>query len=333
MSSTQEVELDWRKICDELNAGSGVGLEGIKVISEIGEGNMGKVYLIHLTKYGNLLPLAMKVVKKEPHRMHRIARAKHEAQILSTLNHPFLPTLISSMESPTRFFILTNYCPGGDLHALRHKLPHKKYSENATRFYAAEVLVALEYLHGIGIVYRDLKPENILIGENGHIVLTDFDRSVRIDMNRCSIRSLMACSGKQTVAAGDTFVGTDEYVAPEALQGRGYGCPLDWWTFGIFVYEMLFGKTPFEGRDRNETFSKILRERPRFPGGARRPAYDLISRLLEKDPSRRLKVESIKEHPFFHCIRWSALEYIQRPPFIPSTLSFEGHLKEDDCFS
>eukprot|EP01018_Ginkgo_biloba_P004406 Gb_37828 [translate_table: standard] len=347
-----------------------LSIEDFTVISVIGEGNMGKVFLAKMKNKSK--PLAMKAMKKEANREHRLLRAKKEAEILSLLSHPFLPSLTASFESDKHFFTVTNFCSGGDLNVLRQKLRHKKFPEAAAMFYAAEVLVALEYLHGLGIVYGDLKPENVLIQDSGHVVLTDFDLSIRLVHNEngrdaygwcesCIILPILTAvltkkkknrRPDPTVdsaprskyrpatvvpdggAAQQSFFGTEEYVAPEVLRRTGHGFPLDWWTFGIFIYELVFGKTPFKGPNRDQTFSNILNRQQEFPKrlAFRPPVDDLIDRLLMKDPSKRLGssprgVEEIKKHAFFKSIRWDDLEKHHRPPFVPSPFSLEAASK------
>ncbi|XP_057827077.2 serine/threonine-protein kinase D6PKL1-like [Cryptomeria japonica] len=129
------------------------------------------------------------------------------------------------------------YCSGGDINVLRHRQPSKTFSESTIRFYAAEVVVALEYLHEKGILYRDLKQENILVQDSGHIMLTDFDLSLR----------LISDHGEYSEWKSRSFVGTEEYIAPEVLWGKFHSYPVDWWSFGVSLYEMSHGRTPFRG--------------------------------------------------------------------------------------
>ena len=181
------------------------------------------------------------------------------------------------------------------------------------RFYAAEVVVALEYLHEQGIVYRDLKPENILVQDSGHIMLTDFDLSLRL-----SSKDSDDCISTQM---SHSFVGTNEYMAPEILWSTGHAFPVDWWSLGIVMYEMVYGRTPFGGVNRKETFYNILCKDPIFSGPLS-AVQDLIEKLLVKEPSRRLGTargaEEVKTHRFFHGLRWDQLEFVSRPPLIPS---------------
>lgn len=238
------------------------------------------------------------------------------------------------------------------------------------RFYAAQLVLALEYLHNLGIVYRDLKPENIMIQKNGHIMIVDFDLSTKLSprtrqprgpqnpvpvsasfkkkkmtktqrsRSRSSSFSPFRCfcnSGvspddspstsprKENPAQADSdssseksnsFVGTEEYVAPEIVSGNGHDFAVDWWSLGVVLYEMLYGATPFRGTNRKETFYRILTKSPELTGEAT-PLRDLIRKLLEKDPTERIGVEGIKGHDFFAGIDWDTVLHIARAPYLP----------------
>ncbi|GLJ57718.1 hypothetical protein SUGI_1369050 [Cryptomeria japonica] len=201
--------------------------------------------------------------------------AATEKEILSSLDHPFLPSLLTHFESETHTFLAMEYCSGGDINVLRH------------RFYAAEVIVALEYLHEKEIVYRDMKPENILVQDSGHIMLTDFDLSLR----------LISDHGEYNEWKSRSFVGTEEYIAPEVLWGKFHSYPVDWWSFGVFLYEMSHGQTPFRGFSRKDTFVNIMSKDPFFSSSS--SLDDLIQKLLAKEPTERLNRKQIKSHQFF----------------------------------
>lgn len=243
------------------------------------------------------------------------------------------------------------------------------------RFYVAEVLLALEYLHMLGVVYRDLKPENILVREDGHIMLSDFDLSLRCGVNPPSLwRSSSAAAGtvesqsgfesycigsgflepscaqvscftprlasamsgtakrggarlpqlvvEPVEARSNSFVGTHEYLAPEIIKGEDHGSCVDWWTFGIFLYELVFGTTPFKGSDNEETLSNVVSKKLQFPDDPNISfhATDLIRKLLVKEADRRLGsargAAEIKQHPFFMGLNW-ALIRCATPPEVP----------------
>lgn len=213
------------------------------------------------------------------------------------------------------------------------------------RFYVAEIICALEKLHALGIVYRDLKPENILIQQSGHLTLTDFDlsrtlvkptrhhdvvyepeplkqkTSKKTKNARVAPDSRRKSSVTSNGERANSFVGTEEYISPEVVRGEGHEFAVDWWALGILAFEMLHGTTPFRGKNKKDTFRRIVMMPPEFIG---RPSTltDLIGKLLEKDPTRRLGYRrgacEIKEHPFFHGLRWDLLTELSRPPFLPS---------------
>lgn len=232
------------------------------------------------------------------------------------------------------------------------------------RFYAAELVLALEYLHDLGIVYRDLKPENIMIQEDGHIMLVDFDLSKKLK-TRSPQSSPMASTTPQHFSGStkqisplwgwcgsgissnsdnlrrpstnlvypdetdsegklNSFVGTEEYVAPEVIVGKGHDFAVDWWSLGVVLYEMLYGSTPFRGSNRKETFYRILSKSPELVGEAT-PLRDLIRKLLEKDPKRRMRVDQVKGHGFFKGLRWESVVRIGRPPYIPEVPEWRGN--------
>ncbi|MCO5548120.1 hypothetical protein L7F22_001578 [Adiantum nelumboides] len=429
----------------------------------LGRGNMGTVFLV----LSHSTPFALKITHSVPSKKQR---SHVERDILSSLHHPFLQTLHAHFEFGNHSLFLLDFCSGGDLNLLRHRQPEKRFSETAARFYAAEVLLALEHLHKLGIVYRDLKPENILVQGSGHIKLTDFDLSLNLHAARstgdlwapadefrppakarhaatlrqqilaeaglekarklglhtshvagiswskklrkgprehavseggevrcnggmraknageqtCNLCRLqcLGLNGKMCLKRRNKgynkqeyfsrglqqpaaerkasknreknansrvdklhatcfprfcpsrdaknkeeryvyVVGTDEYVAPEVLRGEEQGFSMDWWSFGILLYEMIYGHTPFKGPSSEGTLCNILEKEPEYPG-MKTSAKHLISQLLVKDPATRLGAaggtQEIKQHPFFAGLKWESLPYICRPPFIPPPL-------------
>ncbi|KAL2255317.1 hypothetical protein VTK26DRAFT_3624 [Humicola hyalothermophila] len=259
-----------------------VGPQSFDKIKLIGKGDVGKVYLVREKKSSRLY--AMKVLsKKEMIKRNKIKRALAEQEILATSNHPFIVTLYHSFQSEDYLYLCMEYCSGGEFFRALQTRPGKCISEDDARFYAAEVTAALEYLHLMGFIYRDLKPENILLHQSGHIMLSDFDLSKQSDpggkptmiigKNGTSANSLPTIDTKSCIAnfRTNSFVGTEEYIAPEVIKGSGHTSAVDWWTLGILIYEMLYGTTPFKGKNRNATFANILREDIPFPDHAGAP--------------------------------------------------------------
>ncbi|KAK3315016.1 Serine/threonine-protein kinase nrc-2 [Apodospora peruviana] len=314
-----------------------VGPQSFDKIKLIGKGDVGKVYLVKEKKSGRLY--AMKVLsKKEMIKRNKIKRALAEQEILATSNHPFIVTLYHSFQSEDYLYLCMEYCSGGEFFRALQTRPGKCIPEDDARFYAAEVTAALEYLHLMGFIYRDLKPENILLHQSGHIMLSDFDLSKQSDpggkptmiigKNGTSTSSLPTIDTKSCIAnfRTNSFVGTEEYIAPEVIKGSGHTSAVDWWTLGILIYEMLYGTTPFKGKNRNATFANILREDIPFPDHAGAPQISnlcksLIRKLLIKDENRRLGARAgasdIKSHPFFRTTQWALIRHM-KPPIVPN---------------
>ncbi|EEQ88914.1 AGC/RSK/RSK-UNCLASSIFIED protein kinase, variant 2 [Blastomyces dermatitidis ER-3] len=313
-----------------------VGPGSFDKIKLIGKGDVGKVYLVREKKSSRLY--AMKVLsKKEMIKRNKIKRALAEQEILATSNHPFIVTLYHSFQSEDHLYLCMEYCSGGEFFRALQTRPGKCIPEDDARFYAAEVTAALEYLHLMGFIYRDLKPENILLHQSGHIMLSDFDLSKQsgpggaptmiIGRNGASPTSLPTIDTKSCIAdfRTNSFVGTEEYIAPEVIKGDGHTSAVDWWTLGILIYEMLFGTTPFKGKSRNSTFANILRDEVPFPENSGSPQISnicksLIRKLLIKDETRRLGARAgasdVKTHPFFRTTQWALIRHM-KPPMIP----------------
>ncbi|XP_027356372.1 serine/threonine-protein kinase UCNL [Abrus precatorius] len=348
--------------------------DNLKALKILGKGAMGTVFLVHHTAAAATTPFALKVVDKTSlhAKLDAERRARWEIQVLSTLSHPFLPSLLGTFDSPELLAWAIPYCPGGDLNVLRYRQNDRVFSPSVIRFYLAEILCALDHLHAMGIAYRDLKPENVLIQNSGHVTLTDFDLSRKLapkslktvpspiplpdsklpeprrkhrrnfsrwipllppdvpNFNKSGLKKANSARvspvsrRKLSFSDGErsnSFVGTEEYVSPEVVRGDGHEFAVDWWALGILTYEMLYGTTPFKGKNRKETFRNVLTKPPGFVG-KRSALTDLIEKLLEKDPKKRLGygrgANEIKEHEFFRGVQWDLLTEVVRPPFIPA---------------
>lgn len=314
-----------------------VGPGSFDKIKLLGQGDVGKVYLVREKKTNKFY--AMKVLnKQEMIKRNKIKRALAEQEILASSNHPFIVTLHHSFQSEDYLYLCMEYCMGGEFFRALQARERKSICENDARFYAAEVTAALEYLHLMGFIYRDLKPENILLHQSGHIMLSDFDLSKQSDSTGAPtiVNSGKSGSSSSNMPAIDTkacianfrtnsFVGTEEYIAPEVIKGNGHTSAVDWWTLGILLYEMLYGVTPFKGRTRNATFANVLKQEVIFLDGSEYQSLsssckNIIRKLLIKDENKRLGSKAgasdVKAHPFFKNTQWALLRN-QTPPIIP----------------
>ena len=282
----------------------GVSYNDFEVIKIIGRGAVGKISLV---KYKDGKLYAMKSMRKDQLISEGIAdNVLIERNILLEGQCEFILTLSFFFQSPERIYFITPFIKGGDLY---HKLKNEIYlQEKIVQFYAAQIAIALQHLHDLGIAYRDLKPENILIDEDGYIKLCDFGASVRI----------------RGTEKENSFAGSPEYASPEMITYEGHSFMSDWWSFGILIYELLYGNTPFYNIDKNRMFDLINSGSLSFPKyiqieGEEKPrhykisddAKSLISKLLIKDPGARLGTKGLKEikkHSFFSGISFEDLK-------------------------
>nr|AML79601.1 putative LOV domain-containing protein [Oenothera grandiflora] len=320
----------WLAIQKITARGEKIGLHHFEPIKPLGSGDTGSVHLVELKGSGELF--AMKAMEKSVMLYrNKVHRACIERKIISQLDHPFLPTLYSSFQTSTHVCLITDFYPGGELFELLDKQPLKFLKEESARFYTAEVVISLEYLHCLGIIYRDLKPENILLQKDGHIVLTDFDLSFvtpcqpkivqqPVQNRRRSRTQLPPTIIAEPATQSNSFVGTEEYIAPETITGAGHSSAIDWWALGVLLYEMLYGRTPFKGKNRQKTFANILYKDLMFPSSipVSLEARQLINALLQRDPECRLGSKNgaheIKQHSFFRGINWPLIRCMNPPP-------------------
>ncbi|XP_071876504.1 protein kinase C iota type isoform X2 [Bombus fervidus] len=292
-------------------------LNDFELIRVIGRGSYAKVLMVELKRTKRIY--AMKVIKKalvtDDEDIDWVQTEKHVFETAS--NHPFLVGLHSCFQTPSRLFFVIEFVRGGDL--MFHMQRQRRLPEEHARFYAAEISLALNFLHEKGIIYRDLKLDNVLLDHEGHVKLTDY--------GMC----------KEGVREGDTtatFCGTPNYIAPEILRGEDYSFSVDWWALGVLLYEMLAGRSPFdiagasENPDQNTEdylFQVILQKTIRIPRSLSVKAASVLKGFLCKDPNERLGCGKrptafldIVAHPFFKAIDWEMLEQKQvTPPYKP----------------
>lgn len=317
-------------LSQSLTQGFSLGLADFELVRVIGRGSYAKVLLVRLKKNEQLY--AMKVVKKElvhdDEDIDWVQTEKHVFEQAST--NPFLVGLHSCFQTQSRLFLVIEYVNGGDL--MFHMQRQRKLPEEHARFYAAEICIALNFLHEKGIIYRDLKLDNVLLDHDGHIKLTDY--------GMC----------KEGIRPGDTtstFCGTPNYIAPEILRGEDYGFSVDWWALGVLMFEMMAGRSPFDiitdNPDMNteEYLFQVILEKPiRIPRSLSVKAASVLKGFLNKDPKERLGCHvqtgytDIKSHTFFRSIDWNQLEKKEvTPPFKPQILDNYGLENFDTQFT
>ncbi|KAI9094097.1 kinase-like domain-containing protein [Phlyctochytrium arcticum] len=296
-----------------------LSIDDFELLKVIGKGSFGKVMQVRKRDTNRIY--AMKIIRKS-HIVERaeVAHTLAERTVLAKLAHPFIVPLKFSFQTPDKLYLVLAFVNGGEL--FHHLQKEGKFAQDRAKFYTAELLSALECLHGYNIIYRDLKPENILLDFTGHIALCDF-----------GLCKLNMKDGNKT----NTFCGTPEYLAPELLIGQGYTKVVDWWTIGILLYEMLTGLPPFYDENTNEMYKKILSEELKFPEDMTPVAKDLLKQLLNRDPVKRLGAngpDEIKRHPFFADINWTRLMSRKYPPpFRPNVTSAVDTSNFDEEFT
>ncbi|KAF2280075.1 uncharacterized protein EI97DRAFT_429841 [Westerdykella ornata] len=275
----------------------------------LGKGSYGTVFLVKQRGTGRLY--AQKQLRKASLTVHKklVEQTKTERAILESVNrHPFVVKLYYAFQDHEKLYLILEYAQGGEL--FHHLATERMFSEEVAAFYMAEMVLALDHLHrNVGVVYRDLKPENCLLDAEGHLLLTDFGLSkVAVDEDdKCH-----------------SFLGTAEYMAPEVIQGAEYGMAVDWWSLGALGVDLLTGSPPFTGNNNAKIQEKILKQKLVLPYYLGPDAKDLLTRLLRKDPKKRLganmpkDLQTIKSHRFFRKIDWKKLELRElQPPIQP----------------
>lgn len=278
-----------------------------QLLKVLGQGSFGKVFLVKKVVGPDAGTLyAMKVLRKATLKVRDRMRTKMERDILAEVKHPFIVKLHYAFQTEGKLYLILDFLKGGDLFSRLSK--EVMFTEDDVKFYLAELALALDHLHRLGIIYRDLKPENILLDVDGHISLTDFGLSKE------------ALNDQKTYS----FCGTVEYMAPEVINRKGHSMAADWWSFGVLMFEMLTGALPFQGLDRKDTMMQILKAKLGMPQFLSPEAQSLLRALFKRNPANRLGsgpngIGDIKAHEFFATIDFVKLYKKEvTPPFIPA---------------
>ena len=286
-----------------------VKLEDFKVLKVIGRGSFGKVNLVEYLPTHETF--AMKSLKKDILiEQEQIENTLLEKEILQSIDYPFLCGLVFCFQTEERIYFIMPFLNGGEL--FQHLRKFRTFDEDKVRFYGAQIALALDYLHSKGIIYRDLKPENILMDEEGYLKLADFGMAKKLKDDEKAM----------------SFCGTPEYLAPEIITMEGHDKNADWWSFGILLFEMLCGLPPFYVENLDKMYEMIKASSIKFPKriALSEDAKDVIRKLLEKNPKKRLGsqsgIEEIKNHPFFASLDFDmVLKKKIKAPFIPELAS------------
>lgn len=287
-----------------------------KKIKIVGEGAFGKVYLAQHLPTGTYY--AMKQVEKgNIVRTKQTEHSKNEKKVLEAIRFPFVVHMECFFKDNDCLYFMLPFANGGDM--FTHLGDCKHFDETRSKFYAAQVILALEYLHNCDLIYRDLKPENVMIDIHGYVKLTDF--------GFCKL---------MTKVRTWTLCGTPYYIAPELLLMKGYGTSADWWSFGILVYEMNAGQPPFNGYNHMKIYEKIIKGKFKCPGRFSRGLTDFLKGIIELDITKRLGCMKngsmdLKNHKWLESTNWlGLLEYKVPAPFVPAVISVDDTRYFDD---
>ena len=286
------------------------------LIKTLGTGTFARVWLVKLANRkskDNNKVFALKILRKvDVIRLKQVEHVRNERNVLAAVaGHPFITTMVASFQDGDTLYMLLDYCPGGEVFSYLRRA--RRFNEPTSQFYAAEIVLILEFLHEReGVAYRDLKPENILIDAEGHLKLVDFGFAKKIE-------------NRETY----TLCGTPEYLAPEVIKNTGHGTAVDWWAFGILIYEFLVGQPPFWDQNPMKIYEQIVEGKVRYPSAMGQDARDIIGGLCTVDVTKRLGnikggAAAVKAHTWFRNIDWDALYHRKmQGPIVP-------HLKGAD---
>lgn len=294
-----------------------------ELLKVLGQGSFGKVFMARKVvgeDKGTIY--AMKVLKKATLKVRDRVRTKMERDILAEVEHPFIVKLHYAFQTEGKLYLVLGFLRGGDLFTRLSK--EVMFTEEDVKIYLAELAMALDHLHNLGIIYRDLKPENVLLDVDGHIKLTDFGLS----------KESIFDTEKKTFS----FCGTVEYMAPEVVNRRGHGTASDWWSYGVLMFEMLTGNLPFQGQNRKETMTMILKAKLGMPPFLSQDAQLLLRSLFKRNPQNRLGfktgIQEMKLQAFFKTIDFDKLINKEiHPPFKPAVTQMDDTYYFDKEFT
>ncbi|ODH52047.1 AGC/PKA protein kinase [Paracoccidioides brasiliensis] len=305
-----------------------LNIDDFDLLETVGTGTFARVWLARLVKRkeGQDGVYAIKILHKaDVIKLKQVEHVRNEVRTLAAVSgHPFIISLISTFSDDQNLYMLLDYCPGGEVFTFLRRA--HRFSERTSQFYAAEIVLILEFLHEVhGVVYRDLKPENILLDAEGHLKLVDFGFAKQL-------------WSRETY----TLCGTPEYLAPEVIHNKGHGLAVDWWALGVLIYEFIVGQPPFWDQNPMCIYEQIVQGRLRFPVNMPSTARDIVTQLCTTNPSERLGyikggATRVKQHPFFKDINWDDI-YFRRTkgPIVPrvdsptDTGNFEEYPDEPD---
>ncbi|EFX00674.1 cyclic-AMP-dependent protein kinase catalytic subunit [Grosmannia clavigera kw1407] len=289
----QQIPQQRQPVSDQARVTKGkYSLADFEIQRTLGTGSFGRVHLVQSRH--NQRFYAVKVLKKaQVVRMKQVEHTNDERRMLAEVKNPFLVTLWGTFQDAKNLYMVMDFVEGGELFSLLRK--SARFPNPVAKFYAAEVTLALEYLHSRNVIYRDLKPENLLLDHHGHLKITDFGFAKRVPDKTW------------------TLCGTPDYLAPEVVSNKGYNKSVDWWSLGILIFEMLCGFTPFwDSGSPMKIYENILKGKVKYPAYVHPDAQDLLERLITPDLTKRLGnlyggSEDVKNHAWFAEVTWDRL--------------------------
>ncbi|KAF2714619.1 Pkinase-domain-containing protein [Pleomassaria siparia CBS 279.74] len=293
-------------------------LTDFQIQRTLGTGSFGRVHLVQ-SKHNQRF-YAVKVLKKaQVVKMKQVEHTNDERRMLQQVKHPFLITLWGTFQDSKNLYMVMDFVEGGELFSLLRK--SQRFPNPVAKFYAAEVTLALDYLHQQNIIYRDLKPENLLLDRHGHLKITDFGFA------------------KEVPDITWTLCGTPDYLAPEVVASKGYNKSVDWWSLGILIFEMLCGFTPFwDGGSPMKIYENILKGRVKYPPYIHPDAQDLLQKLITPDLTKRLGnlhggSKDVMNHPWFAEVTWERLQKKDiDAPYVPPVRAGVGDASQFDKY-